>query len=426
MGALTLIGPTIALAAGFALTLFWPAVGRFALGTVVLLIPWLNPVVAGVGIGRMYLSHALVLGAVFSGVLVMGKHPAKGRLLVAFALALAYTVEVGFTRVNAIETAGWTFRPLFPFLTTAATILLIPVDRRERWFQFLAYGGILGCSLAVLYALAPQIDPFAFTRPTDIPFVARIGPFVRATGGFVYPNNLGMFAGYGGLLATSSLLLARPRLSRTLATTLLVTALLALAFSASRAATGGFLLGSTLLLYRANIGKKLASVTIAVFMAVGAVLLLLGSEQGQDLVEERVTTATGSSLESRQDSWAYAWERFSESPLFGTGIEESRLDSSWHLYLYTGGLVGVALLGTLAASLWGPALRRAAGERELAGALLIAMASTAFIQDSLGQTLAAWYPAVMLGLISGKIVSENRSQRRKWRPRRGRAASSLR
>ena len=132
-------------------------------------------------------------------------------MLLFASLCMAYFAVVGLLRHQSLDTSlGWIYRPLQPFLIAIAVSVLFRNRSDRSLVRALAWGSTVGCSLAVVQSLLPVFDPFQFSRPSDIPFVSTIGDFARATGGFVYPNNLGTFAAYSGLFGLAILLFGRP------------------------------------------------------------------------------------------------------------------------------------------------------------------------------------------------------------------------
>jgi hypothetical protein len=322
------------------------------------------------------------------------------RVVLLGVLCSAYVVVVALLRQSEAASLGWVYRPLQPFLIAFAVGVLFRGRRDRGVVGALAWGSTIGCSLAVLATLIPGFDPFELSRPHDIPFVSQIGSFARATGGFVYPNNLGTFAAYSALLGLAALLVGRPALSRRLAAALAVSSLAALLLSGARAAMLGLMGGAMVLALKANVSRRLVLVGGGLVVVL-ILLLTTGASRSADVVlQERLSTATGSSLSIRTKSWNAAIDDIVASPVFGVGALESRLDSMWLLAMQTGGIVGVAILVLLAKLTWGGDRKLGVRYPEVRFALVIAFCISGVFQDSLGQTLASWALGAMLGVAS--------------------------
>lgn len=393
------IGVLVLAPAVIALPIAAPSIGRLSLALLLLITPTLNPAIGQAGSGRAYAAQALILVVVLASIGTAVRTGELRKLLVPLTLAALYVVLVGLARTSYAPTLAWVYKPLQPFVVTASIAALVGARDTDRWLNLAMIGAAGGCALAALHAVFPAFDPFAFTRPDDLPFVSFVGAYERAAGGFTYPNNLGMFSGYA---AITGLLIATRRTPfghRGLAATTVALSTVTLILSASRAAAFGLLLALAYVSLRLRVRHYLA-MSAAVMIVLSAGLLLVStSETFQDVLDERVDTASGASLSLRRESWANAIQDLNDSSwILGTGVEESRLDSSWLLYLSTGGLVGASLLAALAVLVWKPAVKRPSKMRILSVALLLLLGTTAVLQDTLGQTLSSWYAAVLLGL----------------------------
>jgi O-antigen ligase len=257
----------------------------------------------------------------------------------------------------------------------------------------------VGCTLAAVHALVPAFDPFAISRPDDIPFVSAIGSFARATGAFTYPNNLGSYAAYAVLLGAAAWLFGRPTIPKRLAVAVMVSGAAALLLAGSRAAGLGLVVGILYLTYKAAPGRRVVLIAAEVAAGLLVVTLVLSSPTAREVTDQRIETATGQSITGRIEDWRGALGDFRESPLIGTGASESRTDNFWLLYLAQAGAVGVALLCLLAHTTF--RRDRAAPEEwapELKIALLLALCVSGLLQDSLGQTLTTWFLGALIGL----------------------------
>lgn len=390
----------LAVVAAFA---FFPQLCRAVLIGAVALGPTFNPALLGLGPtggggvvgGRVYLVQALFV-LVVAGAMTYAVR--QGSLSRATAVA-ALTVLLVIVQTLGRPSAGpaWIYRPLQIFLVAYAVTVLFEHRGHRALLMALAWGSAIGCALASVHALIPSIDPFALSRPENIPFVSAIGSFARATGAFTYPNNLGTFAAYAVLLAASALFFSRPHLPRPLAWFLAAAAGSALLLSGSRAAGFGLLCGLLYLTFK--LAPRRRSLILAVEAAVGllVVLAVLSSPTAAEVAEQRIETAAGDSLILRLEGSREALDSFVSSPIVGTGANESRTDNFWLLYLAQGGLVGAVLYVLLARTTLG-AGRRDKQYRELWVALLIALCTSGVLQDSLGQTLVTWFPGALLGL----------------------------
>lgn len=370
-----------------------PRFSRFLLLATFAVTPTLNPSVFGLGSGRVYPFHVVV---VLTTVGALADAFRKGRHRQAAAVVLVSVAYVALMVVGRDDPAiAWAYRPLQPFLVAFATVTLFRDHRARQPAVALAGGAIVGCALTILHALVPRLDPFALSRPADLPFVSTIGAYARATGAFVYPNNLGTFAAYVALVGLAALLFDRPMLPRPLALALVATAGGALVLSGARAAFLGLFAGVVYLTARARPGRKIAMTIGQLLVGTILILAVTTSETGRMVAEERVSTATGYSLTGRVDQWNDALESFADHPLVGVGAVASYLDSMWLLHLSTGGLVGLALLVALGRV----SMRcRPPGAPELWVALLIAFCVSGVFQDSLGQTLASWALGAGMGV----------------------------
>ena len=380
--------------AGLAAFVCFPRLCRGVLVAVVLVGPLFNPPLLGIGTGRVYLLQALIVGVVAGGVVLATRN---GMHRSAFALVALAGLLV------AVETIGrpnagiaWVYRPLQVFFVAYAVRSLY-LDRGDALLvQAVAWGSVLGCALASVHALFPAFDPFAVSRPADLPFVSAIGDYARATGAFTYPNNLGTFAAYSVLLGASAWLLGRPHLSRGLAVAVMAAGSAALALAGSRAAGLGLLVG--LLYLTAKAGPKRRGVLLAAEAVFGlaVVTFALTSPTGREVVEQRVSSATGESFFGRVEAVRETVDEFRRSPLVGTGSSESRIDNFVILHVTQAGIVGAVLLVGIGLV----ALRTRQPKRypELWAGLLLAMGVSGMLQDSLGQTLVTWFPGALLGI----------------------------
>lgn len=380
--------------AGVILFACCPWLCRALLIALALVGPTFNPPVLGIGGGRLYVVQALLVGVVIGGLsraLINGLHIQAATLAGAAGLFIALET-VGRPSAGV----GWAYRPLQVFLVAFAVRSLWRHRPDRPLVLALAWGSAVGCTLASIHALLPAFDPFAPSRPSDLPFVSAIGDYARATGAFTYPNNLGTFGAYTVLFGAAAWLVGRPVLPRKLALALMASGSSALVLAGSRAAGLGLLCG--LVYLTAKAAPKRAGVLIAVEAAVGITIITLAfaTPTGREVVEQRVSSATGESFYGRVEQWQETVEEFVRSPWVGIGATESNLDNFFILYATQAGIAGVVLLLVIARV----ALRssEANAYSELWAALLLALVASGMLQDSLGQTLVTWFLGAMLGL----------------------------
>lgn len=382
---------------------FFPPVCRAILISAVAVGATFNPPLLGLGAsggggaagGRVYVVQALLLLVIIGGIAFALRGNLRGTALLVVASAASIVLLQTVGRPHAGP--AWTYRPLQLFLVAFAVRALFHHRDHRRLLMALAWGGAVGCALATIHALVPAFDPFTLSRPDNQPFQSIIGNFARATGAFTYPNNLGTFAAYVVLLGSAALLLGRPILPRPLAIFVVAAGGSALLLSGSRAAGLGLLCG--LLYLTVKLAPRRRALIVATEASVGLVIVLavLSSPTAVEVAEQRIDSAAGESLSLRLEGSRTAYEAFRASPLIGTGAREWRTDNFWLLYLAQGGVIGAGLYVVLARK----SLRPGSHEKaypELWVAILVALGTSGLLQDSLGQTLATWFPGVLLGI----------------------------
>lgn len=382
---------------GLCVFAFFPRLCRLVFLVTVAAGPVVNPPVVGLGAGRVYVVQAVLL-CTFAGALALA---VRNGLVRKAALLLVSTVLL-----IAVETVGrvdaglaWVYRPLQIFFVAFTVVSLFRRQGSRALALALAWGAVAGCTLASIHALVPAFDPFAISRPDDIPFVSAIGSFARATGAFTYPNNLGSYAAYAVLFGAAAWLFGRPAIPQRLAVAVMLSGGAALLLAGSRAAGLGLVVAILYLTYKAAPGRRVVLLGAEVIVGLLVVTLVLSSPTAREVSDQRITSATGSSITLRIEDWRGALDDFRESPLIGTGASESRTDNFWLLYLAQAGVVGVALLLLLAHTTFG----KDRGEPdqwapELKVALLLALCVSGLLQDSLGQTLTTWFLGALIGM----------------------------
>lgn len=383
----------LALALSLAFGLF-PRFCRSVLILIAFIGPTFNPVLLGIGTGRLYLVQALMVGVLVGGLaLALRNGMARSALtLVVLVASLAVVETVGRPSAGL----AWVYRPLQVFLAAFAVRSLFRDHPARPLVLALAWGSMIGCALASVHAVLPDIDPFVLSRPTDLPFVSAIGSYARATGAFTYPNNLGTFAAYTVLFGASAWLLDRPLLPRRLAAALMMSGAAALTLAGSRAAGLGLLCGLLYLTVKAAPKRRTVILAAEALFGLFIVVVVLTSPTAIEVVEQRVQSATGESFFGRVDSFKETIEELRRSPLIGTGSSASHLDNFVILYMTQAGVVGTLLLVGIART----TLRSRASKRypELWMALVIALCISGMLQDSLGQTLVTWFLGTLLGV----------------------------
>lgn len=382
---------------GLCVFAFFPRLCRLVFLVTVAAGPVINPPVVGLGAGRVYVVQAVLL-CTFAGAVALavrnGLHR-KAALLLVFTVLLIAVETVG----RAHAGLAWVYRPLQIFFVAFTVVSLFRSRSSRALALALAWGATVGCTLASIHALVPAFDPFAASRPDDIPFVSAIGSFARATGAFTYPNNLGSYAAYAVLFGAAAWLFGRPAIPQRLAVAVMASGAAALLLAGSRAAGLGLVFGILYLTYKAAPGRRVVLIGAEVVVGLLVVTLVLSSPTAREVSDQRITSATGSSITLRVEDWRGALEDFRESPLIGTGASESRTDNFWLLYLAQGGVAGVALLFLLAHTTFRKERSEPdQGAPELKAALLIALCISGLLQDSLGQTLTTWFLGALIGL----------------------------
>jgi hypothetical protein len=381
-----------------------PFAGVAAAALLVLDAPVANPVISSAGSGRVYLSGLLIGVVVVSGAWAALRRRSHAGITV-YLLSVLYIglLLLQKSSVHGVAAVAWGARPLQFFLVTASLSLLARGRKgvAEALLRWAFYGASLGCVLGVAHSLIPAIDPFAFTRPADIPWTSKVGSYVRASGGFVYPNNFGMYGAYAAVAAVV-IYVRGVDLPKRLTYLVLFGGTCAVVFSASRAAAITLIAGTLVTGLRAY-GHRRAARRVRELvgrLALPSLLLLVSlgaSASAMGIVQARLVTATGTSLAARVQAWGQAWSAFSASPIFGAGISDSRLDSSFLLYLVTSGIVGALLLVAM-----GVATGRVIADREAWIAIVVGLLAGAVVQDSLGQTLVTWFPAALAASIGAQ------------------------
>jgi O-antigen ligase/polysaccharide polymerase Wzy-like membrane protein len=360
--------------------------GRFALLALFVAIPVLNPPLARAGDERLYLGTVIALAAVACTIpsLLRGGY---GWVLVAFGFAGAYVVEAGLLRGDlALGVVGNTYRPLHAMFVFCACVVLLRRADRDLWSRLFLVGGLIGCSLAVVHAFVPAVDPFGPSRPDDLPFDPLFIESPREEGAFVYPGNLGPYGAYLAVVAVVLIERARmPLVSANLYTAAFVAGIAAIAVSGSRSAIIGLVAALAVLVVRSKHLRVQIAVAVAGLAAAVVGVAWIAGRLGE-LFESRIG-GVDYSLELRFDSWADAWDVFLENPLFGGGVFPNTIDSTFFYLIAVGGLVGLALVLAMYWTTLVRPLRR--GDWTPLPVLVAALGISVF-QDALGTPLVTW------------------------------------
>jgi glycosyltransferase involved in cell wall biosynthesis/O-antigen ligase len=372
-------------------------VGLAALFLLFAVTPTFNPALLKAGDERLYLSIGLVLIAFVVAVPRLGGRRFRW-IWIGLALGGLYVVVVGIVpgdfRVGVIGNA---YRPLQPVLAFCACVGLLESRDDERWRRIFLVGGLIGCTLAFVHTLVPAIDPFSFVRP-DV-FVSTYGTLERESGAFVYPNNLGAYAAYLGIVALIGVA-ERRALAVNLYTITLLAALLAIFVSGSRTAAFGVFIGGAIVAWRV---QQLRLPLVVTVVGTGAVLAGMALATGllDEVVRSRIDVKGSFAL--RWDDWEESWNVFRDSPLIGGGIVPDTVDSSFFYLLQVGGLLGLALVGAM---YWTTLFRPARQGDRATLPLLAAVLTMAIFQDAFGQPLANWAIGAGVFVLAAARTSE--------------------
>lgn len=387
----------------------FPGLSRCVIICIAAVGPTFNPPVLGIGAGRLYVVQALIVGVVIGGLASATRNGLSKSAVTLVTLVFLLVLLETIGRPSA--GIAWAYRPLQLFLVAFAVRSLFVGRDHRHLLLALGWGSAVGCGLAAVHAVLPTLDPFVFSRPTDLPFVSTIGSYVRATGAFTYPNNLGTFAAYTVLFGASSWLLDRPSLSSRLSVAMMCSGFSALVFSGSRAAGLGLIFG--LVYLTAKAAPKRRTLILAAEGLIGLALLVavVNSPTALEVVNQRASSAAGISLFGRIGAFQEPIRSFLASPIIGAGSTESNLDNVIILYVSQTGILGMLLFAGIARCTLKTGKRKQFPE--LMNALLIALGISGMLQDSLGQTLSTWFIGTVLGLsmLSSSAISKSSSVR---------------
>jgi O-antigen ligase len=370
--------------------------GRSLLLVLLVVIPMFNPALWSFGDERLYLGTVVVVAAaaLMLPLLLSGRF---NWIVVALVLAAAYVLETGLLRGDLrLGIVGNSYRPIHAVLVFCACAVFLAAADRDRWLGLFLAGGLVGCFLAVLNTAVPAIDPFALSRPEDIPYEARFISSRRQEGAFVYPGNFGPYAAYVAIAALIALERGRPRVPTfALYVPAFVFGALGVFVSGSRAAALGLAVAGLVVAWRSRRLRipLLASAVVGTVVLVG---VLWAAGVLGEIVRSRLLLADVS-WELRFLSWRAGWEPFLENPLFGGGVIPNTIDSTLFYYLGVGGLVGLLLV---LAMYWTTVLRPLR-HRDWSGLPIgLAVVAIGITQDALGQPLATWAIGASVFLVS--------------------------
>jgi hypothetical protein len=411
--------PLIAVGTGGVLLccLFPRQLGPVALFGLATTAPLLNPAVTGSAAdGRVYASAGFVvmLVACALGSVILDSERIPKYALAAVIASILYCLVMAF-RPDVQGALPWLYRPLQPVLLSLAVILVTwsRPEMARRALTVLILAGTIGAGLGVANALFPPFDPYALTRPADLPWQAMVGSYIRATGGFVYPNVFGLFCAYLAVAAAAARL--QGLIGLRLAQFAVLFGLLGTITSVSRASIGGLALGFLFVVWHADRTKRTSRIVGSIVFGGATLMALAQTQVGADVLTDRITDSTGQSFTLRQINTLRGLQDFWEHPFIGTGIVQSRLDNGVLLYLSMGGIVGFILL---CAALVFVARTQDSGKNFIplgSKAMIIVLLGSSLLQDSLGQTLSSYFIGLGLGLFS--VASRHpESQRQRLDP----------
>jgi hypothetical protein len=406
-------------------------VGCVVLAFMLVVIPTWNPVVARSASARLYVCQLLIGGVIAAGFALRLLRREVRYVAVVAGLASAYLVaQVLLTdRGSTANRVVWGFRPLQPMLLAVAVAGLVPATKTLRWIAVAFGGASIGIVLGVIGWIAPSIDVTKIARP-DLGWVSLAGDLPRAIGGFVYPNNFGTFGAYLSVAGLWGLLSRHDPRFRWLSGAAFLIGTAAIAASGNRAGGLGWVAGAIFLGYRyyrssePSVERRRLTIlgVLGPVLVVGGTLLAspltrLHGVQAVDpttstgFVEDRVMTAAGDSFSIRWADWKRTLSTFVHHPVAGGGVVGRRTDNLFIMYLGAAGILGVVLLVLLARACWftmpigGTARRGWDAVTTPRTALLLVGGVSGLLQDSLGQPLATWFPAVLIGLavIHGRV-----------------------
>ena len=396
------------IAAALACMVFSRQAGTLSLFALAVLAPLFNPAVAGTGDeGRLYLSSILVLLVIVAGVgsLVLTARPWPRSVLLVTGLLVGFTLIL--YRPGPDFAGTWIYRPLQPILLALVVTVLLRdrVDTAKALLRVAVLAGSIGAGLGFVNGAIPVVDPFAASRPADLAYRASLGVdggvFLRAAGAFVYPNVFGLFCAYLVICAIGAVMYGAIR--RRTAACASVAGLLGLLGSGARADLGGLVCALLLLGWLTDRRRRVRRVLGALAGVSLATLLLAQTSVGASVIRERIASIAGTSGESRRANADLGWQTFIADPVTGTGARISRLDNGVLLYLSLGGVAGFVLI---CAALFFVARADGTTRRGWASipipsrGLLVALASSSVLQDSLGQTLSSYLLGLGLGLFA--------------------------
>jgi O-antigen ligase/polysaccharide polymerase Wzy-like membrane protein len=397
------------------------APGAAALLLLVALVPIYNPAAITFRTERVYIGNLLGLAAGAAAAVVLLKQRRRW-VFVAVALAAAYGLLVALLRnAHQVSLLANTYRPLQAPVIFLACALIIGARGPRFWRLAFVGAGALSCLLALGHAVYPAFDPFALSRPTDIPYAATfVNGVKREAGAFVYPGNFGPYAEYVALVALVSIEQLRLRLvAPTIYTLAFVVGLAGILASGSRNAALGALAGIAVVIWRT---PRLRFPVLATGCAVTLLAAAAAAARGTlDSVLTSRVSLVGGSLSLRLDSWRPAFHVLRESPVVGAGITPGTIDGTIFYYLYVGGIAGLLVI----AALYGATLVRPLRKgNTVALPLLAGVLATGIFQDSLGEPLVTWSFAVGAFVLTGfgsarwleddAVAAEAPAGRRTW------------
>ena len=359
--------------------------GRGLLLFLFLVIPVFNPEIFQALDERLYVGTVVVILA--AALMLPSVFARRYRwILLGLVLGALWVAETTLPHGDfRIGVVGNSYRPLHAVLTFCACAVFLLGANRERWIDLFLIGGLIGCSLAVVHALVPAIDPFALSRP-DLPVESLFLETRREEGAFVYPGNLGP---YGAYVAIVALVMIERKGLRAVSVNLYTAAFLAglgaIFVSGSRGAGIGFLVAAAVVFVRS---PRLRLPLLAAPVLATAVVAVILWQTGKldEIVKSRLLLADFS-WSLRFGSWDVGWEAFLKNPLLGRGAMPNTIDSTFFYYIGVGGLLGLALV---AAMYWVTLLRPVRRGDRGSLPLVLAVLAVGITQEALGTPLTSW------------------------------------
>jgi O-antigen ligase len=360
--------------------------GRALLLVLFVVVPVFNPEIVKSLDERLYVGTVVVVAA---AVLMLPSLLSRrfDWIVLTLVCAVLYVAETGVVHGDfRLGIIGNAYRPVHAVLVFSVCAVFLAGADRDSWVKLFLLGGFVGCSLAVVHAVFPAVDPFAPSRPGDLGFSSYFLETRREEGAFVYPGNLGPYGAYVALVALVMIERRRLRLlSLNGYSAAFAAGLLAIAVSGSRGALAGLVAGTAVVVWRTALLRRAVLAVCAIGIALGAfVLWQIGKLD--EIFTSRIALAD-LSVHQRFDSWDKAWRAFEHNPLIGGGVIPNTIDSTYLYYIGVGGLIGIVIVGAM---YWLTLLRPLRHGDRAGLPILVAVAVIGITQEALGTPLTSW------------------------------------